>query len=246
MMAAPFEAIESDAAAMLTGRLRLVTFPPQHTIFVEGQPGDDFYIIQTGKVKIARKRTGGRAFMVAVLGPAEIVGELSCVDPQPRSSTAVTLTALRAITMDRDALRGFIAERPEIVDALLLVLARRIRHISNTMCDITCADVPTRVANLLCDLAMRFGTWHNDSLLVNHRLTQEEFAQLIGSSRETVNKVLSEFAQRGWIRQGRKRVFIDDIQVLAHRAGLYPLVDGRFRDAHAAGTDACREPPPGT
>jgi CRP/FNR family cyclic AMP-dependent transcriptional regulator len=78
--------------------------------------------------------------------------------------------------------------------------------------------VPGRVAKLLLDLASRFGERDSEALRINHELTQEEFAQLVGSTRESVNKALSNFAARGWIRQQGRSVFIYDPAALAKRA----------------------------
>jgi CRP/FNR family cyclic AMP-dependent transcriptional regulator len=102
--------------------------------------------------------------------------------------------------MDRGALRRWIADRPEIAEQLLRVLARRLRRTNNNLADLIFTDVPGRVAKQLLALAQRFGTQEDGTLRVTHDLTQEEIAQLVGASRETVNKALAEFAHRGWIR----------------------------------------------
>ena len=121
-------------------------------------------------------------------------GELSIFDPGPRTSTATTVTDVRAYTMDRNALREWIAQRPEIAEQLLRVLARRLRRTNNLLADLIFTDVPGRVAKALLQLAQRFGSQEAGLLRVTHDLTQEEIAQLVGASRETVNKALADFA----------------------------------------------------
>jgi CRP-like cAMP-binding protein len=118
----------------------------------------------------------------------------------------------------RQALSGWIFERPEISEQLLRVLARRLRRTNDDLCDMIFTDVPGRVAKQLLDLAKRFGRPEGDVLRVDHELTQLELAQLVGSSRETINKALSEFANRGWIRQQGKTVFVLEPAKLARRA----------------------------
>src|SRR3546814_9058219 len=98
--------------------------------------------------------------------------------------------------MDRDALKAWIQQRPEIAEQLLRVLARRLRRTNNTLADLIFTDVPGRVAKALLQLAQRFGTQEGGALRVTHDLTQEEIAQLVGASRETVNKALADFAPR--------------------------------------------------
>jgi CRP/FNR family transcriptional regulator, cyclic AMP receptor protein len=212
------QGVAPEAAAALASHLRHVSFPRRRRVFVEGQPGDELYIILAGKVKIHYGTADGRETLLAVLGPADMFGELALFDPGPRTSTVTAVTEVHAVTMDRRALRSWIAERPEIAERLLRVLARRLRRTDDTLCDLIFTDVPGRVAKQLLDLATRFGTPDGDALRVDHDLNQQELAQLAGSSRETVNKVLSDFAQRGWIRLQRKTIFIDEPAQLTRRA----------------------------
>jgi CRP/FNR family transcriptional regulator len=83
-------------------------------------------------------------------------------------------------------------------------------------------DVPGRVAKNLLDLAERFGNQESDGLHVHHDLTQEELAQLVGASRETVNKALADFAARGWLQISARSVLILDQERLRKRARLAP------------------------
>jgi CRP/FNR family transcriptional regulator, cyclic AMP receptor protein len=83
-------------------------------------------------------------------------GELSVFDPGPRTASAITITEVRAVSMDRDGLRAWIADRPEIAEQLLRVLARRLRRTNNHLADLIFTDVPGRVAKQLLQLAQRF------------------------------------------------------------------------------------------
>jgi CRP-like cAMP-binding protein len=145
-------------------------------------------------------------------------GELALFDPGPRTSTVTTLTAVQAVRMGRRALQAWIAAYPDIAQQLLRVLARRLRRTNDGLCDLIFTDVRARVAKQLLDLAGRFGTSTEQILRVDLNLTQEELAQLVGSSRETINKALADFTQRGWIRQHGKTLLIIAPEELAHRA----------------------------
>lgn len=120
-----FQGVEPSAIAALTKQLQPVDFPRGHTVFAEGEPGDRLYIIISGKVKIGRRAPDGRENLLTIMGPSDMFGELSIFDPGPRTSSATTITEVRAVSMDRDALRSWIADRPEISEQLLRVLARR-------------------------------------------------------------------------------------------------------------------------
>ncbi|RZS41287.1 CRP-like cAMP-binding protein [Herbihabitans rhizosphaerae] len=213
-----FQGVEPAAAEALAQTLEAVEFPRGHVIFAEGEPGDRLYIIQQGKVKLGRKSPDGRENLLGIMGPADMFGELSIFDPGPRTSTATTVTEVKAVTMDRPALRQWIATRPEIAEQLLRVIARRLRRTNGMLADLIFTDVPGRVAKALLQLAQRFGSQEAGLLRVTHDLTQEEIAQYVGASRETVNKALADFAHRGWLRLEGKSVLILDPERLARRA----------------------------
>ena len=97
-------------------------------------------------------------------------------------------------------------------------MARRLRRTDNNLADMIFTDVPGQVAKQLPLLAQRFGTQEGDAMRVTHDLTQEEIAQLVGASRETVDKALADFAHRGWIRLEGKSVLISDSERMARRA----------------------------
>ncbi|OLR89702.1 Crp/Fnr family transcriptional regulator [Actinokineospora bangkokensis] len=213
-----FQGVEPAAAEALAQTLESVEFPRGHVIFAEGEPGDRLYIIQSGKVKLGRKSPDGRENLLGIFGPSDMFGELSIFDPGPRTSTATTVTEVRAVTMDRPALRQWIGSRPEIAEQLLRVIARRLRRTNGMLADLIFTDVPGRVAKALLQLAQRFGSQEAGLLRVTHDLTQEEIAQYVGASRETVNKALADFAHRGWLRLEGKSVLILDPERLARRA----------------------------
>ncbi|MDT5079894.1 MAG: family transcriptional regulator, cyclic receptor protein, partial [Mycobacterium sp.] len=105
------QGVEPGAVAALINQLQPVDFPRGHTIFVEGEPGDRLYIIVSGKVKIVRSAPDGRENLLTVLGPSDMFGELAIFDPGPRTSSVTTVTQVRAVSMDREALRAWIAGR---------------------------------------------------------------------------------------------------------------------------------------
>ncbi|MCO1582193.1 MULTISPECIES: Crp/Fnr family transcriptional regulator [unclassified Crossiella] len=213
-----FQGVDQAAAEALASSLEAVDFPRSHVIFAEGEPGDRLYILQSGKVKLGRKSPDGRENLLAIMGPSDMFGEMSIFDPGPRTSTATTVTEVRALTMDRPALREWINKRPEIAEQLLRVLARRLRRTNNMLADLIFTDVPGRVAKALLQFAQRFGSQEGGLLRVTHDLTQEEIAQFVGASRETVNKALADFAHRGWLRLEGKSVLILDPERMARRA----------------------------
>ena len=218
MQAPLFLALDPEGAAALRASLTERAVAKGEIIFQEGEPGDRLYVILEGKVKLGRSSNDGRESLLAILGPGEMFGELSLFDPGPRTSTAAALTDAVILALSNEQLRPWLAGRPEVAAARLQALARRLRRTNEAMADLVFSDVPGRVAKALMDLGEKFGEITAEGLMVTHDMTQEELAQLVGASRETVNKALADFAQRGWIRLESRQVMILDVERLGRRA----------------------------
>src|SRR5258707_173715 len=180
--------------------------------------GDQLYVVLDGKIKLPRASADGRETLPSVLGPGEMFGELPLFDPRPRTMGAVAVTDARLAALNHDDLRKWLADRPDVAMHLLRALVRRLRRTNDVLSDLVFTHVPGRVAQALLGLAERFGTQQGDGLQVNHDLTQEELAQLVGASRETVNKALADFVARGWIQLHPKSVLLIDPERLRKRA----------------------------
>ncbi|HTA07196.1 MAG TPA: Crp/Fnr family transcriptional regulator [Streptosporangiaceae bacterium] len=208
---------EEDARALRTDIVDVVLDRGER-LFTEGDAGDKLYIILTGKIKLTKAAPDGRENLLSVHGPGEMFGELSLFDPIPRTSSASAVTNARLAAIAHDDLRTWLSSRPEVAMHLLQALAQRLRRINEVKADLVFTDVPGRVAKALLDLSDRFGVLTPDGVQVNHDLTQEELAQLVGASRETVNKALADFAARGWIQLAAKSVLVTDTDRLRKRA----------------------------
>ena len=214
-----FSALDEDAAAALRATMIPVDLPRGHVLFNEGDPGDRLYVIDEGKIKLGATSSDGRETLLAILGPGEMFGELSLFDPGPRNATAVALTDATLLGVGHPDLEPWLTGRPEVAASLLGALARRLRRTNEAMADLVFSDVPGRVAKALLDLAAKFGVpGPEGSVHVVHDLTQEELAQLVGASRETVNKALADFQNRGWLRLEQRGVDLVDLERLGRRA----------------------------
>ena len=213
-----FEALDSDGARALRSRMTDVELSRGERLFGEGDDGDCVYVVLDGKIKLTRAAPDGRENLLGVIGPGEMFGELSLFDPRPRTASASAITDARLAALAHDKLLIWLTGRPEVALHLLRALAQRLRRANDVMADLVFTDVPGRVAKQLLDLAGRFGEQQDDGLHVNHDLTQEELAQLVGASRETVNKALADFVARGWIHLSARSVVLLDTDRLRKRA----------------------------
>jgi CRP-like cAMP-binding protein len=215
-----FQGVDPEAADALTNEMDVIELRRGAVLFSEGEAGDSLYIMLSGKLKLGRRAADGRQNLLAVMGPSDILGELSLFDPGPRTATATALTDARLARLKKTSLRPWLNNRPEIAEQLLRVLARRLRRTNDALADLIFTDVPGRVAKSLLQMAARFGIRDGGVLRLTHDLTQEELAQLVGASRETVNKALADFVSRSWLRLDGKSVVILDPERLARRARL--------------------------
>ena len=212
-----FTALDDAAAASLRANMDSVKILKGTTLFAEGDEGDHLYVILEGKLKLGTSSGDGRENLLSILGPGEMFGELSLFDPGPRTSTATAVTDAKLLSLGQEKLLPWLATNPNVSLQLLARLAQRLRRTNEAVGDLVFSDVPGRVAKALIDLGERFGKQTDEGLFVHHDLTQEELAQLVGASRETVNKALADFAGRNWLKLDGRAVLITDFDRLSKR-----------------------------
>ena len=213
-----FAELDDGSAEALEKAMGTLRLSKGEILFREGETEDRLYVVVAGKIKLGRSGSAGRENLLAVLGPGQMFGELSVFDPGPRSTTATAVTAVEVRTLEHDELMRWIEGHPEVARSLLAQLAGRLRRAHDVVADLVFSDVPGRVAKQLLELARRFGDRKDDGVHVHHDLTQEELAQLVGASRETVTKALADFAARGWIRLEPRSVTLLDVERVERRA----------------------------
>jgi len=213
-----FTALDEASAATLRASMTGVKLSRGQTLFKEGDAGDQLFVVVDGKLKLGTTSNDGRENLLSILGPGDMFGELSLFDPGPRTATATAVVDSKLLALANDQVIGWVKEHPQVSLQLLGRLAQRLRKANDVLSDLVFADVPGRVAKAIIELGERFGTKKDDGLHVNHELTQEELAQLVGASRETVNKALADFSSRGWIKLEPRRVIILNYERLSRRS----------------------------
>jgi CRP/FNR family cyclic AMP-dependent transcriptional regulator len=213
-----FSELSPEDARALVDSMEETQLPRGEVLFHEGDSGDRVYVVIEGKVKLGRHASDGRENLLAILGPGQMFGELSLFDPGPRSATVTAVTDSVLLGLSQERLLSWLDGRPVVAHGLLAQLAGRLRRANDIVADLVFSDVPGRVAKSLLELSRRFGAPAEGGIRVAHDLTQEELAQLVGASRETVNKALADFSSRGWIRLEQRSVVLLDVDRLRRRA----------------------------
>lgn len=205
-----FKQVSPEQAEELLPALRESVYDKGEHIFTQGDTDHRMGLLEKGRVKLTRESNDGRVQLLSIHARGEVLGEIPVFDPTggPRTASAVAMVnGTRVVWLEHDALFAWLDRYPRVAVDMLQVLANRMRSNNERITDLVFMDVPARLAKTLLDLASRFGEPVEAGLKVPHDLTQEELAQLVGSSRETVNKALMDFSNRGWIaREGRSIV----------------------------------------
>jgi CRP-like cAMP-binding protein len=187
-------------------------------LFNEGDRSDWVALLLTGRVKLSSFTQDGREAVIAIAGRGELLGELSAVDSEPRSATAIAVDAVDALVMRAEAFAQFLETRPKAAMLVLRTVSTRLRGSDRKRVEFGTYDTVSRVARTLLELAEQFGERVDGAVHIGLPLSQEELAGMTGSSREAVVKALRSLRDRGWIETGRRQIRLLDPAALSLRA----------------------------
>jgi CRP/FNR family transcriptional regulator, cyclic AMP receptor protein len=191
-------------------------FARNEVIFHEGDPGDMLHLLAKGHVAIRVTTPLGDVATVRVIKAGDFFGELAVVSPAPRNATAVAVDAVDTLGIHRDEFEELRTHHPALERVLVDALVTEVRRLAVQLLDALYVPVDKRVWRRLVDLAGIFGDADGDGTVIP--LTQEELAQVVGTTRPTVNRLLRDGEQAGILRATRGRVEIADHQALTRRA----------------------------
>jgi CRP-like cAMP-binding protein len=207
-----FGTLPPELLSQLRDRTELTRLRRGDIIFEKGDAATNLYVVFSGRVAIAAKAADGRESVISVLGPGAMFGEMSMFDGGKRSAHARALTTAHLISVSFEDVREVLVHRPDVLWAVVRILARRLRATDEALADAMFLDVTGRTAKRL--LALADG---DDEFRMP--LTQEELAGMVGASRERVNKAIALFVKLGWLEiSGRSQYHILDRAELEARA----------------------------
>mgnify|MGYP001169941456 CR=1 FL=1 len=184
-------------------------------LFFDGDPGHDMFIIKKGLVKIY-KLAEDKEITLALLREGGFFGEMSLFQPgDTRSATAETIEPTTVYTLSRASFQQFLEGSPKLCLKLLMVTAQRLRKANEQIQDLTFLDVRSRIVKVIRRLADDYGKPIPGGILVDVRLTHQQIANLAGTVRESVTKVLQELQETGIIDVDQKRITVHDKARLA-------------------------------
>jgi CRP-like cAMP-binding protein len=181
------------------------------TLFMEGDGPHDVTVVEEGDIKLVVTAPNGSEVVLDVVGPAELLGELSALDGSPRSATAIALTDCQITAIPVDRFLRYLQDNPMSMGSLLAVVVRRLRQANRRQLEVSTADALGRVCTRLEEMASRYGAEDGtDPVAIELAINQTELAQWCGLSREAVVKALRKLRQLGWISSVDGVITIED------------------------------------
>jgi CRP-like cAMP-binding protein len=201
-----FSGLDPDELRRLAGIAREMTLPPGGTLFSQGEESDGLYIVMTGIIRIYLTADDGREATISLLEDGEMIGEISLIDGLPRSAGAAALTETKLVFIPHRSFCDLLDSSTKLARQVLLMLCERLRAANGQVDQAIFHDLRYRLVVLLRQIAVIHGRIEKDVAVVDLDLTQGMLAQMLGASREAVNKQLRALAKEG-------RVVMDGHQI---------------------------------
>jgi len=203
-----FSQLDDAELQKMSRHCALQHYTRDQVILVEEEEGNTLFVIHKGRVKVSRIRDDGREVILCILGEGDFFGELSLLDGSPRSATVTTLDDSEILVLRRADFLRLVEEHPQISITLLRELAERIRHSDSQIKSLSLEDAKGRVAATLVMLAEDLGKVKGGQVFIPKLPLQHDLANMAGTARETVSRVLKVLEREGQIRrEGRKLSF---------------------------------------
>lgn len=213
-----FAGLDPRELDTLVGVARSKEVKAKAELFHKGDSGTQVYVIVEGRLKVLTTSSEGDDVVFNILGPTEMIGEVALLTGLPRTATVSALEACTLLVIDRRDMLAVLRREPEVAIKLLGVLGERLGRVSELVEDTLFLNLPIRLAKKLVRFARSDGEKVEDGLRIDLKLSQEEWGDLVGATREAVNKQLRSWSQDGLVRLEKGYVVIlkpDEIETLA-------------------------------
>ncbi|MGZ5475986.1 MAG: Crp/Fnr family transcriptional regulator [Thermoanaerobaculia bacterium] len=203
-----FAELDDRELASIAGVARTRHYNKDDVIFHEDESGDVFCVIREGKVKITMISPEGKEIILSMMGPGDFFGEMALLDDEPRSATVVALEPLEVVTIWRTDFLEIMKDNFSITRKIMAELSRRVRRMSNRIESLATMDVYGRLARFFLDLATQQGNLLDNGYVAVIRPTHQAIANMIGTSRETVSRLIHELMRQNLLLSEGKTVYL--------------------------------------
>lgn len=208
-----FEAFNPLEMNRIVGMAEEIELAKHQILFGAGEKAQSIYFIEKGRVRLSRSTGEGKSVLLALFGPGDLIGE-AIWEKGTYESTAETLEDSRFYEIGEEVFQELLTTSPEFASRIIEIMGARLKQAEGRIEDLVFRQVPSRVARLLLTLSETYGKVTTNGIRVDFRLTHQDVAELVGSSRVTVTQVLNRFKQSGWIDIEGKRVTVHNSEAL--------------------------------
>ena len=191
--------IEPQMMEELLTLSQIERFAPKNVIFQKGDPGDKLYAIASGRVGITTISEGGKEIFLNILDAGEVFGEIALLDGKERTAGAIAMESTELLGVHRADFLPLLEQNPKLCIRLMTVLCERIRWTSDIIEDTFFLDIPRRLAKRLLTLVEQYGESTDSGIRINIKLSQEHLGQMLGVTRESINKGIRLLEEKGAI-----------------------------------------------
>lgn len=212
-----FQNLDPEELELLCKNSYAKLYEKDEVIFFENDSVKKLYFLVNGKVKLSMLSAEGKEKVLTILQEGDIFGELSLFDEDPHPLTAEVMDDARLLIIPWNEMEKLITERPSLAIKIIEALSKKTRLLTSQVRELVFQDAAGRLASLLSRLAEDFGREIDEGTVIDLVLTHQEIANLIGSSRVTVTKLMNKFIDDGMITIKKRKIIIKDFESLGER-----------------------------
>ncbi len=234
-----FEQLDADQLAGIEARSRMQKFPRKGLIYLPTDRSDAVFLLTSGRVKLYHVTSEGKETVLAFIEPGEIFGELSLFNPGQREEFAEAMEASTVVMIPGEQMRELVKQHPMLTIQITRLMGLRRQRVERRLKSLLFRSNRDRLIYLLLELAVKYGERHADGLMLGIRLSHQEMASVIGSTRETVTVLLGELQLEDSLIVKRRRVILKNLNQLADSLDDTPP---EFEQLLAQAADSMRSP----
>jgi len=215
-----FAELDDRELASIAAVAKTRRYAKDDVIFHADESGDVFCLIKEGQVKVTMISPEGKEIILSLLGTGEFFGEMALIEDEPRSATVVATEALELVTIWRSDFLQILAENFSITKKVLMEMSHRLRNASNRIESLATMDVYGRLARFFLDLAREQGKSLDNGYVAVTRPTHQAIANMIGTSRETVSRLIHDLMRQNLLLSEGKTIYLRKSALDQFRAEL--------------------------
>lgn len=203
-----FSNLNQKELKILLGHSTDEFYDKNSVLFEEGDFGETVFLITAGKVRITTRAASDRTKILGVLGEGDFLGEMAIIEGEYRSATAIAHEDVQTITISKNDFLDFVVSRPELSLKIMKSLCGRIREANEALKDLAFYDLPGRLAKSILSLHKKFSGEEDGAECIEMKITHQELADMLGTARESVTKILNQFKKEGSIDYRNRRIYV--------------------------------------